>query len=525
MESSAGRRSGPLPPARFNLARYCLASSPPRASQRTALIIDRGAEEGAAPAERYSFGELDRRVRQVAAALSELELAPQARVLIRLGNTVEYPLAFFGTIAAGRIALPSSQQLTAGELEVLAADAGAELLVVDEADPVALPAGPRVISALELTERAARLEPSAYADTAADAPAFLIYTSGTSARPKGVLHAQRSAWGRRPMIDGWYGGLGPTDVVLHAGSVNWTYTLGVGLTDPWACGAVAVLYRGQRDPTVWPRLVARHRATLFAAVPGLYRQILARGEPQAADLSSLRHGLCAGEPLRPKLAAAWRAATGVELYEALGMSECSTYISSSPSVPTRPGSPGKPQPGRLVAILPTEGGTEPLAVGEVGLLAVHRSDPGLMLGYWDRPEEERRVYRGPWFIGGDLASIDEDGYVHYHGRNDEVLTTFGYRISPLEIERCLAAHPEIAEVAVGELDVGEPASSVELKVVAAFVVPIAGASLDRDAVLAYAAQRLARYKCPREVVFVGGLPRSANGKLLRRALPRRKASK
>jgi acyl-coenzyme A synthetase/AMP-(fatty) acid ligase len=195
------------------------------------------------------------------------------------------------------------------------------------------------------------------------------------------------------------------------------------------------------------------------------------------------------------------------------MSECSTYISSSPSVPVKPGSPGKPQAGRRVAILPQHGGDAPLPPGQTGLLAVHRSDPGLMLGYLNRPEEEAAVWRGEWFCGGDLAAMDEDGYVWFHGRADDVMTAMGYRVSPQEVEAVMARHPDVAEVAVAELQVRD-----DVAVIAAFVVPRPGAAPDREALLAHARRHLAAYKAPREVVFVGNLPRSANGKVIRRLL-------
>jgi acyl-coenzyme A synthetase/AMP-(fatty) acid ligase len=276
-----------------------------------------------------------------------------------------------------------------------------------------------------------------------------------------------------------------------------------------------VLYNGPRDVSVWPRLIERFKATLFATVPGLYRQILKYCDLDAYDLSSLRHGLTAGEAMSPALLKAWREAAGTELYEALGMSECSTYVSSSPSVPVRPGSPGKPQPGRCVVALPIPNGDEPLPAGEVGLLSVHRTDPGLMLGYWNRPEEEAQVYRGEWFIGGDLASFDADGYMTYHGRNDDLMNPMGYRVSPLEVEQCLSQHPAVAEVAVTELAVRE-----DVKIIVAFVVPRDPDNADAAPLLAFAHQGLAAYKCPREVVFAHTLPRTANGKVIRRELGR-----
>jgi len=213
------------------------------------------------------------------------------------------------------------------------------------------------------------------------------------------------------------------------------------------------------------------------------------------------------------LLAAWGDATGTELYEALGMSEISTYVSSSPSDPIRVGSPGRPQAGRRVVILPREGGTEPLPAGEVGLLAVHRSDPSLMLGYWNRPDEEELVYRGEWFVGGDLAFLDADGYVWFEGRNDDLMNAMGYRVSPLEVESVLAEHPMVAEVAVTEVRV-----RADVSVIAAFVVPRDAAEPDAAALLDFARERLAAYKCPKEIVFVDSLPRTRNGKVTRRAL-------
>lgn len=509
--------TGALPSVRFNMARYCLAAAAQATPDKVALIVASDACAPVAQAERWTYGQLDEAVRRTAAGLRRLGLEAGARLMIRMGNTSDYALMFFGAIAAGAVPLPSSAQLTEEEADFLLADSGAQLLALSDELAIAPPPGVRVLGPVDIaTLRLA--EAVDYADTTADDPAFLIYTSGTTGRPKGVLHAQRSAWGRRPMYQSWYD-IRPDDVILHAGAFNWTYTLGVGLTDPWANGATTVLYNGPRDVTVWPALLEKFRATLFAAVPGLYRQMLKYNDLRAFDLSSLRHGLTAGEALSVTLLEQWRTVTGKELYEALGMSECSTYISSSPQVPVKPGSPGKAQTGRCVAALPVEGGDEPLPPGEIGLLAVHRSDPGLMLGYWNRPEEEALVYRGDWFIGGDLAHFDADGYMIYHGRNDDVMNAMGYRVSPLEVEHCLSQHPAVAEVAVTELRVRD-----DVSVIAAFVVPRdpdEPDGLDAAPLLAYAHQHLAAYKCPREIIFTDALPRTANGKVLRRELARR----
>ena len=497
------------PPDRLNIARHCLADPARRHPGKTALVIagDGGRER------RWSYGEIDSAVRRLAGGLRAAGARPGDRLMIRMDNDLPYLLAFFAGFAAGLVSFPSSAALTGEEAEFLLGDSGAGWLALS--DDLALghppPAGVRVLSEADiwrLAETGPALEP---ADTAADDPAFLIYTSGTTGRPKGVLHGHRAVWGRQPMYQGWYG-LSERDIVLHAGAFNWTYTLGVGLLDPWANGATAVLYNGAPDPAVWPELIARHGVTLFATVPSLYRRILKYGDPSPAKLATLRHGLTAGEALPPALLEEWRARTGKPLYEALGMSEISTYVSTGPGMESRPGSPGKPQAGRRVAILDPETG-EPLPPGQTGLLAVHRSDPGLMLGYWRRPEEEALVWRGEWFAGGDLAHLDAEGYLWFHGRNDDLLNTQGYRLSPLEIERVLDHHPEIADVAVGEVT-----SPVGVALLAAFVVPHRAGVGERE-ILDWAADHLATYKRPRTVIFLDKLPRTANGKLRRRELP------
>jgi acyl-coenzyme A synthetase/AMP-(fatty) acid ligase len=340
----------------------------------------------------------------------------------------------------------------------------------------------------------------------------MIYTSGTTTRPKGVIHAHRTALGRVPMHRDWQG-LSTDDIMLHAGAFNWSYTLGVGLLDPWACGATAVLYNGPKDIEVWPKLIDAVGATLFAAVPSLFRQMLKYCDLTPGGLTTLRHGLAAGEALSPAILDGWRTATGKEIYEAFGMSECSTFVSNHAGLPIRPGSPGKPQAGRRIAVLPLSGSDEPLPAGEVGLLAIHRSDAGLMRGYWRRAEEEAQMFRGDWFAGGDLASFDEDGYLWYHGRADDMMNAGGFRVSPLEVEAALAPCPGVAEIAVAEHRVRG-----DVSVIAAYVVRKEGASVSAEDIGALAQERLAGYKRPKQVFFVASLPRSANGKLLRRNL-------
>lgn len=217
-------------PATFNIARYCLARAAKETPDKIALIVVGDADAPLENAERWTYGALDEAVRRVAAGLLAEGFAPGERLMIRMPNTSDYALLFFGALAAGIVPLPSSSQLTAEEADFLLSDSAASA--------VALAPGmtmhtndARVIDAAMLARLKAHAPRAEYADTAANDPAFLVYTSGTSGRPKGVLHAHRSAWGRRPMYKGWYG-IEASDTMLHAGAFNWTYTLGVGLTDP-----------------------------------------------------------------------------------------------------------------------------------------------------------------------------------------------------------------------------------------------------------------------------------------------------
>ncbi len=509
----AGRLAYP-PPARFNMARYCLAGPAAATPDKSALIVVDDVESND-PAEQWSYAELEDTVLRIAEGLIQLGLKPGDRLMIRLDNTSLFPLTHFACLAAGIVALPASSQLTAEEADFLMRDSSAHGLAIEASRiPADLPEGTIVLTAETLKELANGPKRADWADTHANDPAYLIYTSGTTANPKGVLHAHRAAWGRRPMYQGWYG-ITDADRMLHAGAFNWTYTLGTGLTDPWANGATAIIYTGEKSPELWPLLIEKTQATLFAAVPGLIRQILKYAPEPHRHLSTLRHALIAGETPPPGLFDDWRAATQTELYEALGMSEISTYISSSPEIPRRPGTVGRPQPGRHVKIIsPDDTTANPLPPGEDGLIAVHRSDPGLMLGYWNRPEEEADVYCGDWFVGGDLGRMDEDGYITHLGRANDIMKALGYRVAPQEVEAVLTDHPDIAEAACTELKVRE-----DVSVIAAFIVPVDWNNPpDAQHISEFAAQHLADYKRPREIRIVRSLPRTANGKVMRAAL-------
>jgi acyl-coenzyme A synthetase/AMP-(fatty) acid ligase len=484
-------------PAPFNMAAHVLAHA--RVSgDKTALCVLH-----AKRSDDWSFDELARCVRATGTGLLRAGLRPGQIVLMRLGNEVEFPIAYLGCISAGLVPVPTSPLLTVPETAA----------IIDQLTPAAVLHDPSVacadhprridVSAL----RAMRaLPPCDWHMGDPDRLGYIVYTSGTSGRARAVAHAHRAIWARRMMVDGWYG-LRGDDRLCHAGAFNWTYTMGTGLMDPWASGATALIPAPGTDIAALPALLRDHGATLFAAAPGVFRKML-QGRHRL-DLPALRHGLCAGEKLSRALHGAWRAATGTDLFEAYGMSECSTFISSCPRQPAQGDALGCPQPGRRVAIIGKDG---PVAMGEAGIIAIHRDDPGLMLGYLDAPEETAQRMRGDWFATGDRGAMAPDGQITYLGRDDDMMNAGGYRVSPLEVEAALAHFPGLTQIGVAQVEV-KPG----VFVIAAFYT--APAPLDEAALRAYVKQNLARYKQPRAYIHLSSLPSGANGKLQRRALP------
>lgn len=490
-------------PVPFNLAEYVLAEGA-RRPDRIALQILRPSG-----AERWSYARLIAATRGIGTGLLRAGLVPGDRLLLRLGNSVEFPLVYLGAIAAGLVPVPTSSQLTAREITAMAGELRPAAVIAGDgiALPQPDPENPaRIIAAADLASWH-DLPPCDWARGSPDRLAYMVFTSGSSGRVRAVMHAHRAVWARRMMWDGWYG-LRSDDRLMHAGAFNWTYTLGTGLMDPWAIGATALIPQAGVEPAQLPLLMKRFDATIFAAAPGVYRQLLKMPVP---PLPRLRHGLSAGEKLPDITRASWEKATGTPVFEALGMSEVSTYISASPARPAPPGSAGYAQPGRRVAVLGPD--RLPVPRGEAGQLAVSANDPGLMLGYWRQQEASAARLRDGWFLTGDTAMMGEDGAITYLGRDDDMLNAGGFRVSPLEIERAFDAHPAINESAAVELPLREGVSVIALAYVAQ-----GQDDPSEESLRAHAAAFLARYKQPRLYLRRAALPRAANNKLDRRAL-------
>jgi acyl-coenzyme A synthetase/AMP-(fatty) acid ligase len=504
-------------PEYFNIGVACTdAHLGTPVESRVAMIV----EDDALGTSRTTYGELARRTTRFAQLLRNLGVGRGDRVLVRLPNSIDYPTAFLGAMKRGAIAVPTSTLLTPDEVRYLLVDSGAAALVIDEAAWTAM--APRLegagnlrhvlIGGAALDRALAGIdEVEAPEPTRPDDPAYLVYTSGTTGYPKGVLHGHRSLIGRAPASTYWFDfDSKQPDRIMHSGKFNWTYVLGSALMDPLSRGKTVIAHEGLNDAATWPRLIAKHGATIFIGVPTVYRQIVQKTAFTKADVPTLRHCMSAGEHLSDEMFALWKERFGLDIYEAVGMSEFSYYLSQSKFRPIRPGSAGFPQPGHAIRLLDPET-LEEAAPGEEGMICVPANDPGLFLDYWNLPEETAKLKRDGWFFTGDYARYDEDGYLWFLGRKDDIIKSFGYRVSPYEVERVLKSHPAVADCACIAEDAGS-----DKKLVVAYVIAHPGSRVEPDELLAFGRERLAAYKAPKVVYLARDFPRTRNGKILRR---------
>jgi acyl-coenzyme A synthetase/AMP-(fatty) acid ligase len=492
MLSEIDTRPFPTAPPAFNLAGYVLSRAATLHKPAVTLLYPERDET-------LSYAELLRATQGCGTALLSLGLVPGDRILLRLGNTLAFPILYLGAIWAGLVPVPTSAALTVPEITKLAALVAPKLIAAEPG--IALPDHPAPTLGPDPVLWA-NLSPADLHLGDPDREAYVIFTSGTSGTPMAVSHAHRAILARKAMHQHWEG-LTEPDRLLHAGALNWTYTLGTGLLDPWSVGATALIPAAGTPPTAIPALLARSNATILAAAPGIYRQLL-RGD--IPPLPKLRHGLSAGEALPQALRDQWRDRTGTDLHEALGMSEISTYLSGSPSRPAPAGTAGYAQPGRHIAILNDQG--LPVPRGEAGELVVSIADPGLMRHYLGHPPPQ-----GPWVRTGDAAVMAADGAITHLGRKDDLLNAGGFRVSPAEIE---AAFHDLPLTVCAATQV-EPSPGTTI--IALFYE--APCEIDALTLRQCAEKTLARWKQPRHYQRLDALPRTGTGKLIRKALAAR----
>jgi len=482
----------------------------------------------------YTYAELRELSNRFANVLRGLGVQRGDRVMLRLGTNLHAMVSILSTLKLGAVAIPSSFLLREHEVEKILRNSDAIVAVSTSelASPIEAVRSRTSLKHLILTAEGGALSWNSLmerasadfvpAPTLARELAFIMYTSGTTGEPKGVEHAHRWVLGTgdpvmREMIN-----LTRDDICYQPQDWSFMYPLGSSFFHPLLAGATVVINQGRFDPEKALATIARRGVTVFAAVPTIYRLLLAvPGAEARYHLGSLRLGMSAGEALPPDTFGQWCERFGVTIYDGLGQTEGHIFIANQLNMPIRPGSMGKPLRGYEAAVLGDDG--RPLPCGTSGHLAIRNEDhPGLALGYRKDPEPWAAVNRDGWYYTQDIAYIDEDGYYWYVARSDDLIKSRAYLISPKEVESVLLEHPAILEAAV----VGIPDAALSNKIKAFVTLKSGNQASDNLAgqIREYVRSVIAPYKAPQELEFLSELPKTANGKILRRELRARETT-
>lgn len=479
-----------------------------------------------------TYGELSAQSSALADALTELGVIRGDRVALLMPQCFETVIAHVAIYKMGAIALPLALLFGEEALEYRLRDAGARVIVTNsfglqrlKAIKARLPAlqtvisadgpGPDVIGFRSMIEgRSGMFD---IVESGPDTPALMIYTSGTTGPPKGALHGHRVLAGHIPGFQLAHDFLPqPDDKIWTPSDWAWAGGLLNALLPALMLGVPVVSSPAQKfDPHMAFRIMAEMKVRNAFIPPTALRLLKAIEKPRETYDLVLRSIGSAGESLGRETYEWVKAALGIVPNEFYGQTECNFVLSSAAHLGvSKGGFIGKAVPGHDVAIIDAEGREVP--VGEIGQVAIKRPDPVMFLGYWNNPKATEEKFIGDWMKTGDLGRQDEDGYVQFFGRDDDVITSSGYRIGPAEIEDCLIGHPAVRLAAV----IGKP-DPLRTEIVKAFVVLQDGytaqAALSAE-IRDWVKNRLSMHEYPREVEFVTELPLTTSGKLIRRLL-------
>ena len=473
----------------------------------------------------HTYGALQDGVNRFGNALLALGLQPEQRVFLLQLDSIDFPVAFFGAIKAGMVAVPVNTLLTTDDYDYMLRDSRARALVVSaELLPVVAPildqlpnlrhvivtgegdAGGHATMAAALAGASPDLTA---APTSADDVAFWLYSSGSTGRPKGAPHLQSDMVNTAVLYGIGVLGIRSDDVVYSAAKLFFAYGLGNALTFPMMVGATSVLMAGRPTPDAVMARIKDNDASIFYGVPTLYAGILADDNiGREASSPRLRHCVSAGEALPEDVAKRWAERFGVDILDGIGSTEMLHIFVSNRPGQIRYGSTGLPVPGYRCRV--TDDAGAEVAPGEIGDLLVN--GPSSSPYYWNNREKSIATFEGAWTRTGDKYICDEDGYFVYAGRSDDMLKVGGIWVSPFEVESALMANASVLEAAV--VGHGDSDGLIKPK---AFVVLKAGGGGEGEAVelQQFVKDRLAPYKYPRWVEFIEELPKTATGKIQR----------
>ncbi|MCK9874063.1 AMP-binding protein [Nocardiopsis dassonvillei] len=508
-------------PERYNMAVDVADHHP---GDRVALVF----EDHTGHRDEVTWDRVRDRAARVAAHLHALGVREGDRVAVLLPQRPDTPATYLGVLRTGAVLVTMSLLWADDPIAYRIADSGSTLLITEDAAleraagavhaaraSHGLDADVRVVS-VDDPAVAAREPRHEAADTAADDPALIFYTSGTTGAAKGIVHAHRTLLGHNEFR--YCHDLRPGDVFYGAGDWAWSMAKLMG---PLRAGATHLVHRPRAgfDPEGLLAAMARNRVTTALVNPTLLRKLRAevpdagRRHPQ-----SLRVVCCSNEPLTTDLITWFREQFGVTPFDYYGSTESYPLLGNMPGIPVKPGSVGRPLPGWDVALLDAQDREVP--DGEPGEICLRaRSNPQFPLGYWNRPEASAETFGGTWYRTKDQATRDADGYFWFLGRTDDVIKTSGYRVGPYEVEAALREHPAVADAGV----VGLP-DPLRGQVVKAWIELADGYEPSEelaDRIRAFAREHYSRFAYPRLIAFEERLPRSATGKVQRAELRRR----
>ena len=489
---------------------------------------------------RLTFRDFSVRSNQVGNALRTMGIRKGERILIMSPRLPEWWEAVLGIMKSGAISMPGTTLLTPKDVAYRIQAAEAVAVITDEegalkVEQVADECPTLRVKILLGAERQGwvnytRVVASAMSTlkrepTPSDAPLMIYFTSGTVGYPKMVLHTHASYPIGHLVTGKYWLDLKPTDLHWNLSDTGWAKAAYSNLFGPWIMGAAMFTFdgRGRFDARQTLELLERYPISTFCAPPTAYRLLVLENLRQYR-LAALRHCVGAGEPLNPEVIEAWQRGTGQTIRDGYGQTETVILVANFPPVPVKPGSMGKSSPGFTIGVVDDDGREVPAGTeGDIAVKLTPRRPVGLFKEYWRNPEATTNCLRGEWYITGDRAIKDDEGYFWFVGRADDVIISAGYRIGPFEVESALIEHPSVAEAAV----IASP-DQIRGDIVKAFVILAPGHQPSEQLIqdLQEHVKRVtAPYKYPREIEFTTELPKTISGKIRRVELRQRERAR
>ncbi len=486
---------------------------------RNAARSDKAAFVDAASGATLTYGQLTEQAHRFANALRQRGFAPEARVMIAMHDTLEWPVVFLGCILAGVVPVAANTLLTTKDFDFMLRDSRAQALFVSKA---LLPTIEPLVGTIASLQTAVIAGESgdnsvagwiasgaagpAVASTCCDEACFWLYSSGSTGTPKGTVHLHSHLIQTAELYGRAVLGIREDDLVFSAAKLFFAYGLGNGLTFPMSVGATAVLLPARPTPADVFGVLKQYRPTIFYGVPTLFAALVADpARPQREELN-LRMCTSAGEALPAEIGKRWTAQYGCEILDGIGSTEMLHIFLSNRPGEVRYGTTGKAVPGYELRIVGDDG--RECGAGEIGELQI--SGPSAAIMYWNNRAKTKATFAGEWTRSGDKYTRDADGYYTYGGRSDDMLKVGGIYVSPFEVEACLMTHAAVLEAAV----IGA-ADTDELVKPKAYVVLKPGQVASAEDLQMHVKSQLAPYKYPRWIQFVPELPKTATGKIQR----------